>query len=181
MCEHRKSEVRNGRRFGQFNAQYRIDDPNIALLGFGDLAMQTRWVLTFAAINPRMPESTWQVGIAERRYRLHQHKGNGKALGRIFLIGEILQGGTAGVRRGWSRPGKDDCFVYWGFPKSDYKSLNITTPAPKGMAFCVFVLDDGTIDEWTWRPVTEVEGVEGCPDGVNGELIWPQNKKSANS
>ena len=145
--------------------------------------MQSRWILTFTAIDPANPDDVWQVGIPEWLYRQHQRRGNEKALGRVFLVGDVLQGGTAGLRKGWSRPGKDDCYAYNGFPKYDYKSLTIQTPAPKGMTFCVFVLSDGTIDEWAWRPVSEIQQEhEGeRPDGITGELIWPQKKKSDNS
>lgn len=143
--------------------------------------MGTRWVLTFQAIDPRNPNEFWDVGIPGWLYRKHQNSGNEKALGRIFLVADVLQGGTEEIHRGWSRPGKEtDCYAYWGRPTREFKSPRIETPAPPGMAFVVFVLPDGSIDEWTWRALSE-EGGFSYPAGVKGELIWPQKKKYGSS
>jgi hypothetical protein len=133
----------------------------------------TRWLLTFEAIDPANVDHHWETGIPERLYRWLQNHGHEKALARLILVREVLSGGTLRIYKGWSRPGKHDCFVYVGRPRRDFKSLSIATPAPKGMVFLVFVLPDGTIDEWTWRPSAEDE--ENRPHGVTGELIWSLN------
>ena len=144
--------------------------------------MSAKLKIPLTAINPKNPEEVWDVGISEKLYKFHQNKGNEKAIGRIILVWEVLEGGTEEIRKGWSRPGKDeDCFVYLGRPKRDFKTTKIETPAPPGMAFLVFILTDGTIDEWTWRPLSEMEDGGHCPDGVKGEIVWPLNKKSAKS
>lgn len=132
-----------------------------------------RWLLPFQAIDPSNVDQSWEVGVSERLFRKIQNHGHEKALARLRLVHEVLEGGTQLLFRGWSRPDKDDCFVYAGCPSRDYKSLTIDTPAPKGMMFLVFVLPDGTIDEWTWRPFAE--GEKDRPDGVTGELIWSRN------
>ncbi len=133
-----------------------------------------RWLLSFQAIDPYKPDSVWKVGIPEWLYRLHQNKGNEKAIARILLVEEVLAGGTVRLYKGWSRPGREDCFVYEGRPRRDYKSLTISTPAPPQMAFLIFVLSDGTVDEWTWRPLRR-EGGETEVDGIRGKLIWSKN------
>ena len=143
--------------------------------------MTTRWILAFQAMDPRNPEKVWEVGIPEWLYRKHQNNGNDKALGRLFLIADVLQGGTLEIREGWSRPGKDsDCYAYCGQPKREFKSPKIETPPPPGMAFVVFIQKDGSIDEWTWRVLSEEDG-GSHPKGVKGEIIWPLNKKSESS
>jgi hypothetical protein len=41
------------------------------------------------------------------------------------------------------------------------------------MFFVVFVLPDGTIDDWAWRPACKDN--EELPEGITGEVIWPKN------
>ncbi len=132
-----------------------------------------RWQFTFRAIDPKALDKHWETGIPERLFQHIRHHGHEKAVARLVLVREVLEGGTIALYRGWPRLDKEDCFVYVGRPSRDYKSLTIDTPAPKGMGFLVFVLPDGTIDEWTWRQLDE-EG-EHRPDGVKGELIWSLN------
>ena len=132
-----------------------------------------RWLLTFHAIDPAALDKRWKTGVPERLYRHIQNHGHEKAIARLRLVQEVLEGGTLSLFRGWSRPEKEDCFVYVGLPSRDFKSLTIDTPAPKQMGFLVFVLPDGTIDEWTWRPLDEEGGNQ--PIGVTGELIWSLN------
>lgn len=50
----------------------------------------------------------------------------------------------------------------------------IEIPAPPSMFFLVFVLPDGTIDFWNWRPVSQVDSE--APEGVEGELLWQPSK-----
>ena len=134
-----------------------------------------RWFLTFEARNPANPESCWNVGVPEWLYKLHQNRGNEKQIARIVLVDEILRPDeTVRLYRGWARPGQEESFVYQGRPASDHKSLTIWTPAPPGMAFLVFVLPDGTIDDWTWRSLRQGEGDE--VEGIKGDLIWPKNR-----
>ena len=137
--------------------------------------MTTRWLLSFHAIDPTNFSASWEVGIPNKLYRLLQNKGHDKAIGRLHVIGDVLQGGTLQIHEGWSRPDREDCYVYLGRPDRDFKSLTIETPAPKGMAFLVFVMEDGTIDEWTWRRIAEERDGLIIPDGVKGEVIWSQN------
>jgi hypothetical protein len=132
-----------------------------------------RWLLTVEAIDPTDVEQRWETGVPEGLYRALQRAGHEKAIARLYLVREVLAGGTTHTYRGWCRPDKDDCFVYVRRPDRDFKSLTIETPPPKGMVFLVFVLPDGTIEEWTWRPVAENE--TDRPDGVTGELIWSRN------
>ncbi len=133
-----------------------------------------RWLLSFEAIHPTERDKTWETGVPERLYRELQNHGHEKAMGRLLLVREVLLEGARHIYGGWSRPDKDDCWVYVGCPNRDLKSLTIETPPPRGMVFLVFVLPDGTIDEWTWRRRAE-EG-EGRPEGITGELIWSLNQ-----
>ena len=142
--------------------------------------MGSRWLLEYQAIDPKNPNGgTWTVSIAERRYRVAQNHGHEKEIARILLVQEVLEGGTSLLYEGWSRPEKDEnCYVYAGLPKSDYKSLSIQTPAPKKMYFLVFVLNDGTIDHWTWRRVADGANI---PNDITGRLLWPENLISKSS
>jgi len=132
-----------------------------------------RWLLSFEAIHPTDPSKYWETGVPERLYKELQNHGHEKAMARLLLVREVLLEGALHIYGGWCRPDKEDCWVYVGRPNRDLKSLSIETPAPKGMVFLVFVLSDGTIDEWTWRGQAE-EG-EDKPDGITGELIWSRN------
>jgi len=136
-----------------------------------------RWLLTFHAIDPAALDKRWETGVPEWLYRHFRNQGHEKAIARLLLVREVLEGGTIDLYGGWSRPDKEDCFVYVGCPNRDFKSLTIETPAPKKMGkkmgFLVFVLPDGTIDEWTWRLLDEEGG--NRPIGVTGELIWSLN------
>ena len=114
-----------------------------------------RWLLTFHAIDPTALDKRWKTGIPERLFQHIRNHGHEKAIARLVLVREVLEGGTGALYRGWSRPDKEDSFVYVGRPSRDFKSLSIETPAPKEMGFLVFVLPDGTIDEWTWRQLDE--------------------------
>ena len=141
--------------------------------------MGTRWFASFKALDPRTigNDGLWEVGISERRFKALQHAGHEAPLARLQLVQEVLQGGTDELWEGWSRPGKEeDCYVYVGSPDRDYRSLTIELPAPPGMAFLVFVLKDGTIDEWTWRPLSEDTKKGKHPDGIKGQLLWPLPK-----
>jgi hypothetical protein len=136
--------------------------------------MASRWLLPFDAVDPKNTDSTWGIGIAEALYRKIQRSGHEAKLARIELIDDVV--GRAGLVRlygGWSRPTKDDCFVYVGRPDRDHRSLTIHVPPPPEMAFLVFVMEDGTIDEWTWRPA-KPKTLE--PDGVSGDLIWASSQ-----
>lgn len=138
--------------------------------------MTTRWLFTFEAIDPKNPLKTWKVGVHERKFKIAQRSGHPKVNARLVLVAEVLQGGTERIYEGWCRPGKDeDCYVYVGRPTKDLKSATITTPPPAGMVFLVFVLADGSIDEWMWRPCSDENG-GNTPDGVTGVLIWSQKQ-----
>lgn len=143
--------------------------------------MATRWVITFNAIDPKNPGKSWRIGIPEGAYRVRQRKGHEAPLARILLIGEVIEGGTDQIYGGWSRPGKDEgCYVYVGYPSCDCPSPQIQLPPVPNHCFCVFVLPDGSIDDWTWRRVI-TEGDDSRPQGVSGELIWPPPNKSRSS
>lgn len=134
-----------------------------------------RWLLTFEAIDPNNLNGHWKTGIREADYKSIQIHGHEARQARILLVKQVLEGATQLIFRGWSRPDMEDSYVYAGRPDRDYKSLTIETPPPPEMVFLVFVLPDGTIDDWNWRPSTIQKGI---PDGVNGELIWPATQNS---
>lgn len=138
--------------------------------------MNKRWIITFTAIDPHDPKKTWEVGLFEQRLKMLTRQGHDSKLAQLRLVEEILEkGGTERLYGGWSRPQTDDCFVYVGRPKSNWTSLTIETPAPTNCLFLVFVLADGTIADWTWRPCSDDDPF--CPSGVTGELQWPLIQK----
>jgi len=67
--------------------------------------MDTRWLFTFEARDPKNPEDDqWKVGLPERLYRKLQINSHDKALARLRLVREVLQGGTTHLYEGWCRP-----------------------------------------------------------------------------
>jgi hypothetical protein len=133
--------------------------------------MSTRWRIEFDARLPSNPNGqTWKVGIAAALLEVLQRHGHSVKQVRILLIEEVLND-THAIFQGWSRPGTDECFVYVGKPKHDCHGPTIETPAPPGMLFLVFVLPDGTIDDWNWRPAAKDDLT--APEGINGRRIWP--------
>lgn len=74
------------------------------------------------------------------------------------------------IVRGWARPQTDRHYVYIGTPKYDRQSATIEKPAPPDCYFLVFVQDDGTVSDWTWRKKDTEDPL--MPEGVSGEMLW---------
>ncbi len=136
----------------------------------------SRWKYQFTTRHPRDRESKWQVGVSEELCRNFVKNGHDKSHARLMLVREVLEECLLAIYSGWSRPDKEDCFVYVGNPKSDWHKLSpqICVPAPPGMVFLVFVLGDGTVDNWTWRK--HADGCPWAPNDITGELIWEHDK-----
>ncbi len=134
-----------------------------------------RWKYSFSAIDPTNVSATWEIGVSHERYRHICNHGHEKAHARIVLIGDVVES-TVALYGGWNREGMQDCYVYVGQPREDYHKLSpiISVPPPPGMVFLVFVLPDGTIDEWNWRP--HADGDINTPLGVEGKLIWRRDQ-----
>jgi len=130
----------------------------------------TRWIFTVRAVAPGSDGSV-EVGVSEKHFRLLQQNGDHLAIGRLRLAKEVLEDPIC-IVQGWDRQRTEECRIYVGRPKRDYRSSKIDIPAPPGMLFLVFVLPGGTIDVWTWRPC-EPDNPD-FPQGVKGEVIWPQ-------
>jgi hypothetical protein len=134
--------------------------------------MGTRWKIEFDARNPSNPDQEiWKVGIASGLLEVLQKHGHAVKHARILLVRDVLDD-TREIYEGWSRPDTGDCFVYVGNPARDYRSPTIEVPPPPGMVFLVFVLPDGTIDEWNWRPMKHDDPT--MPEGIYGRRLWPQ-------
>jgi hypothetical protein len=132
-----------------------------------------RWRYTFSARMPQNPAETWQVGVDQGKVDLIRAKGHEQKYCRLTLV-EATLADTRLIVRGWCRPGKDDCFIYVGRPSRDFRSASIEVPPPPRMVFLVFVLADGTIDDWAWRPQSGEDA--DLPEGIKGEdVIWRQN------
>jgi hypothetical protein len=133
--------------------------------------MGTRWRIEFDARSPRNPDGeTWKVGIAPGKVENLLKSGDQRKLFRLQLIETVLADSCA-LFEGWSRPDMDGCYVYAGRPGRDYPRQGIDNPAPVGMVFLVFVLPDGTIDDWSWRPIDPEDPT--IPKGITGKKIWP--------
>jgi hypothetical protein len=128
-----------------------------------------RWKLTFPAQLPTDPAAQWGCGIHGQKLDILIKASDTVWLARIALIPPVLAEPRR-IIRGWGRD-KTDCWVYVGFPDCDYRSASIQTPPPTGMLFLVFVLNDGTIDHWTWRPICNDD--PEMPEGMEGETVWP--------
>ncbi len=92
---------------------------------------------------------------------------------RTLLVKQVLDATTA-IFAGWSSPDRDTCWVYVGEPTNDYRSATIEAPPQKERVFLVFVLPDGTIDDWGWRAWRQDD--HGLPEEVKGELVWRQTQ-----
>jgi hypothetical protein len=91
-------------------------------------------------------------------------------MARLLLVAEVLLTPDA-IVSGWGRPDRDDCFVYVGRPSRDYRRISIETTPPPNQLFLVFVLPDGTIDDWNWRIADAADPSK--PEGMKGHVIWP--------
>jgi hypothetical protein len=125
---------------------------------------------SFLAQSPQDPEETWEVGVSERDLKKLIHDGHKEKLARARLIEEVFDDPTTlvSIIQGWGR-NKDECVIYVTSPGRDYRSDSIETPGQPGRVFLIFVLPDGTIDDWCWRDVAS----DGLPDGVKGDTVWP--------
>lgn len=131
----------------------------------------SRWYIKCKAKDPAdLLSGIWQVGVTQRKFDMLRTYGHEVKLARLALVEQVLLQPHLLIR-GWSRPDKDDCFAYVGLPDKDFKSLTIETGPPPSCFFIAFVLADGTIDDWTWRPCDESDPKR--PSGFNGEVIWP--------
>lgn len=131
-----------------------------------------KWIHTFQALSPT-GDAPWPVGVTETKFRRLRENSHLVKLGRLALVAEVLENPTI-IVEGWNRPDTGDCLVYVGKPDKDYRSAAIELPAPQGMLFAVFVLRDGTVDDWNWRPVSSND--PELPDGVTGVIVWPTQR-----
>lgn len=131
----------------------------------------SKWKFTVEAQSPEDPDRTWITGFPERHLALLVSKGHKEKLAKARLAEEVLAQPES-IIKGWGRD-KADSWIYVGSPPHDFRSDSIETPPPKGMLFLVFVLPDGTIDDWAWRHATADE--PGLPEGMKGTVIWPVN------
>jgi hypothetical protein len=137
----------------------------------------SRWQIQFVTISPRDLNGVWEVGVSEAYIKCLRNQGHETPLVRILLVGQSLEHPIS-IFEGWSRPEKEDCYVYVGNPESDYRSATIQTPAPPNSLFLVFILPDGTIDHWTWR--SRAPGSTIIPEDVKGKLIWQRAQPPPN-
>jgi hypothetical protein len=131
----------------------------------------SRWKFTIEAQSPRDASQSWPTGFSARALEFLISKGHKEKLARARLAEEVLRAPES-IIEGWGRE-KDDCWIYVGSPPHDFRSDSVETPPPKGMLFLVFVLPDGTIDDWAWREARLDE--PNLPEGMKGTVIWPVN------
>ncbi len=113
----------------------------------------------------------WQVGIQSWLVSELQRHGPKPKFFRMALVKSVCESPIS-TRKGWDRDGYEDAIVYIGNPGRDYHSDSIELPVPPKMLFFVFVLPDGTIDDWQWRICNESEA-RGDGAGL-GEKLWPK-------
>jgi hypothetical protein len=130
-----------------------------------------KWKFTIEAQSPTGQFGTWQTGFAARTLEFLISKGHKEKLARARLVEEVLTTPEA-IIQGWGRD-KDDCWIYVGSPPHDFRSDSVETPSLRGMLLLVFVLPDGTIDDWGWREARSDE--PGLPEGMKGKVVWPVN------
>lgn len=136
----------------------------------------SRWQVDFTTLSPFDGfKRTWAVGVLEKYVQCLRHKGHAAPLARLLLVEKTLDQPVA-IIEGWSRPDKDDCYVFIGSPSLDYRSLTIETDAPPNSLFLVFILPDGTIDHWNWRH--KAPGSAVLPEDMKGQMVWEKTRKS---
>ena len=126
-----------------------------------------RWFYSFDACYH--DGSSWEIGISQKKFRLLQQKGDIVKLSRLALVESVVESPLR-IVQGWGRPNTDNCFAYVGKPSADYRKPGIETPPPKNCLFVVFVLHDGMIDYWGWRPTSSDDSE--MPDGIGGKVLW---------
>ena len=130
-----------------------------------------KWKHSFEAINPAALSGTWTIGVYEQKLAIMRRSGHEAKLARYVLAFESATDPILLIR-GWHRVEMDDqCFVYVGRPKRDYYGESVEVPAKKGRLFLVFVLGNGTIDDWGWRDAEKNNPY--MPQGMTGEVLWP--------
>lgn len=130
----------------------------------------SRWKYTFRAqATTTQTASAVEYGVHEGLIRSLITNGHSVKFARLILVETTLAQPSC-IIKGWGRPDKEDCWVYVGHPTKDYRSASIETPAPPDMVFLVFVLPDGTVDDWGWRPKDINQPT--MPKDVKGEIVW---------
>ncbi len=99
---------------------------------------------------------------------LHK-KGHEAKLARAVLAGEVVVDPLI-IGKGWCRYDREDCLVYAGKPSRDLYGPLIEVPPPPNCFLLVFVLPDGTIDDWAWRPASEQN--PDIPSDITGDILW---------
>lgn len=132
----------------------------------------SRWLAQFEAQHPTDRTKTWTVGVAERKIKLLRANGHEVKLARAMLLGKVLSEPLV-IGKGWCRFEKEDCLIYAGKTGIDYRSRTIEVPPPPGCFFLAFILPDGTIDDWAWRPASETNS--DVPSDITGDILWPTN------
>jgi hypothetical protein len=132
----------------------------------------SRWKYAYSVQSPDDPGKTRDVGISEKDLKFLYEHGHKEKLARARLVDEVFQDPVRilTIIRGWGRD-KDECVIYVTSPGHDYRSDSIETPSQPNRLFLIFVMPDGTIDDWNWRDI----GNDGRPEGVGGKIIWQQN------
>lgn len=137
----------------------------------------SRWAISFEAIDPKNTVRKWDVGLKFTKISLLQKRGHSVKLARCKLVEEVMAC-TNVLIQGWSRPEyNEEYLVYVGSPKYDKRKLgdvedgDIENPAPKGKLFLVFVLPDGTIEDWAWRDA-DPDNPSLPSDCKKGKVVW---------
>ena len=128
----------------------------------------TKWQI---AIEAQSVDGTGfrRVGIPESKLAGLFRFGDVKKLARLRLVADVLKSPYA-IVQGWDRPERDGCSAYVGSPLSDFHSERVEVPSPRGMVFVVFLLADGTIDDWNWRKAHDEDPC--LAEGLKGEILW---------
>jgi hypothetical protein len=130
-----------------------------------------KWGYACQAFNPES-KSTRAVGIKGNVIQTLVKQGHVAKLARLALVKEVLKEPVK-IVEGWNRPNTDKHLVYIGNPDKDYRSGSIVTPPPPDLDFVVYIMEDGTIDDWNWRKSGGSDSE--LPEGIEGVLKWSKN------
>lgn len=140
----------------------------------------SRLIRIFPALDPfgKSGVETWDIGLEQGQLDcLLQENGDVRdkvQLSRLVLAQEVAQNPIV-VLQDLKRHETEESLCYCGRPSHDFRGLQIETPPPPGMVFCVYVTKTGKMTRWKWEKSDQND--PDLPENSNhnrfGRIVWP--------